>query len=231
MSVVLLTALRFGPLLGVANCLPGPSCIAIWSSVASGALARYRSSANAIVASNSNTGFGSVARSFGTCSSRLIRYAVYLRGNGSPPGSIGGAGCGSRLASTTARYPSSSPRASSVSLRSTLRTWASRSSSSWQGKTFSMTSCVTSRYFPVATSASGPRSTPPDTHCDTSTSGLSIPSPSARTTRASQGGAVCGGSAGFGLRSHGRVRRLSTICGSRSRQSPSEPAGGNVDRI
>jgi hypothetical protein len=58
----------------------------------------------------------------------------------------------------------------------------------------------------------------------------SAPSPSATTTSATHG---VGDTATppAGLRSQGSVRRLRTICGSRSPNAPSALAGGYVDRI
>ncbi len=159
--------------------------------------------------------------SAGYCPSRLTRHARYRT-----------PGCGSRLPITTARKPSSSPRASSVSARSTSRTWLSRCRSSFVGKTLSTTSWVTSRQAPLGTSASEPRWTPGVTQSATGTSVSSCASPSAISTSASHGvGVVVTSPSRSSERSHGRVRRRSTICGSREVNEPRAPAGGKVLRI
>ena len=68
------------------------------------------------------------------------------------------------------------------------------------------------------------------THSATGAVVESCASPSATTTSASHGVSLVV-TAPAGLRSHGSVRRLSTICGSLSPNAPSAFAGGNVDRI
>ena len=101
-----------------------------------------------------------------------------------------------------------------------------------QGKTFFTTVSVTARYRPCSTSLSSGSSSvvPGVTQSRTGVAVDSVASPSATTTRASQGVAD-GLTAPAGLRSQGRVRRLSTICGSRSPKAPSALAGGKLDRI
>ena len=62
----------------------------------------------------------------------------------------------------------------------------------------------------------------------TGTSGDKVPSPSAITTSASHGVVLAPGA---GSRSHGSVRRFSTICGSRPLNAPTALAGGKVDSV
>jgi hypothetical protein len=108
---------------------------------------------------------------------------------------------------TTARKPSSSPLASSVSRMSTSRTWQSSGRSSSVGKTLFTTVSDTDRYVPVATSLGPVSVTPGVTHCAIGVSPDSVPSPSAMTTSASHGVSSW---PNLGARSQGSVRRLRT---------------------
>ena len=97
------------------------------------------------------------------------------------------------------------------------------------GEDLVTTVCGTARYTLVGTSTSPGSTVPGVTHWATGVSPESSPSPSAMTTSASHG--MASGSPAPARRSQGRVRRLSTICGSRSENEPSALAGGKVDRI
>ena len=119
-----------------------------------------------------------------------------------------------------------------MSLRSTLRTWQSSSSSSRHGNTF--VDDVLADLQVLAGGDVGVRA-----EIDTGRDALrdvdvraELPFALGQHDEGEPRRALSRAAwSGSGLRSHGNVRRLRTICGSRSRQSPCDPAGGNVDRI
>ena len=104
------------------------------------------------------------------------------------------------------------------------------SRSSWHGKIFFTTVSVTARYTPCSTSFSAASSgVVPVTQSATGTaveSCFAFGDDDERKPRHRRRGGRPAG-----LRSHGSVRRLSTICGSRSPNAPSAFAGGKLDTI